>query len=63
LQALGGTAKSGTPVFGGQGRGWGLRSPKNLHIVRHMYSRQHGQPGLFLVSNLLTGLLLRPARI
>jgi len=27
-----------------------------------MYSRQHGQPGLFLVSNLLTGLLLRPAR-
>jgi hypothetical protein len=28
-----------------------------------MYSQQHGQPGLFLVSNLLTGLLLRPARI
>jgi len=27
-----------------------------------MYSHQHGQSGLFLVSNLLTGLLLRPAR-
>jgi len=27
-----------------------------------MYSHQQGQSGLFLVSNLLTGLLLRPAR-
>jgi len=27
-----------------------------------MHSQQHGQFGLFLVSNLLTGLLLRPAR-
>jgi len=27
-----------------------------------MHSHQHGQIGLFLVSNLLTGLLLRPAR-
>jgi len=44
------------------GRGWGLRSPKNLLIVGHMVSQQHGQPGLFLVSNLLTGLLLRRAR-
>jgi hypothetical protein len=39
-----------------------LRSPKNLLIVGRMYSHQHGQIGLFLVSNLLTGLLLRPAR-
>jgi hypothetical protein len=39
-----------------------LRDPKNLLIVGHMASRQHGQLGLFLVSNLLTGLLLRPAR-
>jgi len=27
-----------------------------------MYSQQHGQLGLFPVSNLLTGLLLRRAR-
>ncbi len=48
---------------GSQGPGSGLHSRKNLLIVREMHSRQHGQPGLFLISNLLTGLLLRPARI
>jgi hypothetical protein len=39
-----------------------LRSPKNLLIVGHMVSQQHGQSDLFFVSNLLTGLLLRAAR-
>jgi len=44
------------------GGDWGLRSLENLLIVGHMVSNQHGQSGLPLVSNLLTGLLLRPAR-